>query len=88
MQLVNFMEETVKRSLDDLLLESPYKDMGIDSKAKLDILAFALNHLPPKYVVTEKGHLFTRVAEMRQQFRTDILVELSKAIEQVKKNPR
>ena len=88
MQIVNFMEETVKRSLDDLLLEPNYKELRLDEKARLDVLAYALNHLPPKYVVTERGHLFTRVEEMRQQFQTDILVALSKAIEKVKTNPQ
>ena len=88
MQIVNFMEETVKRSLEELLAEPAYQGLKLDEKARLDILAYALNHLPPKYVVTERGHLFTRVEEMRQQFRTDILVELSKAIEKVRSNPQ
>lgn len=88
MQIVNFMEETVKRSLDELLLEPNYRDLRLDEKARLDVLAYALNHLPPKYVVTERGHLFTRVEEMRQQFQTDILVALSKAIEKVRTNPQ
>ncbi len=88
MQIVNFMEETVRRSLDEMLMEPNYRDLQLDEKAKLDVLAYALNHLPPKYVVTERGHLFTRVEEMRQQFRTDILVELSKAIEKVRSNPQ
>lgn len=88
MQIVNFMEETVKRSLEELLSEPTYLGLKLDEKARLDILAYALNHLPPKYVVTERGHLFTRVEEMRQQFKTDILVELSKAIEKVRSNPQ
>jgi competence protein ComFB len=88
MQLVNYMEEAVKRGLDELLKEPAYQSLRLDEKAKLDVMAFALNHLPPKYVVTEKGHLFTRVEELRQQFKTDIVVELSKAIQLVKENPR
>lgn len=88
MHLENFMEEAVKHTLEELLMDSLYGSLKLDEKAKLDIIAYALNHLPPRYVVTEKGHLFTRVDELKQQFKTDIVVELSKAIKHVKANPR
>jgi len=88
MQLLNYMEEATKRALDELLSEPPYKNTDFADKTKMDILAFALNHLPPRYVVTQKGHLYTRVDELKQQFRTDIVVELSKAIQHVQANPR
>jgi competence protein ComFB len=88
MQLINFMEEAVKRALEELLHEAAYQSIPFDEKAKMDILAYTLNHLPPRYVVTEKGHLFTRVDELRQQFRTDIVVELSKAISYITAHPR
>ena len=88
MQLVNYMEAAVKNALDELLAEPAYKEMKIDEKAKLDIVAYSLNHLPSKYVVTEKGHLYTRINELKQQFQTDIVIELSKAITHVKAHPR
>lgn len=88
MELVNFMEEAVKRALEDILQEPRYRALSLDEKTRLDIIAYALNHLPPRYSVTEKGRLYTRVNELKQQFTTDILVELSKAIEHIKANPR
>jgi competence protein ComFB len=88
MDLLNYMEEAAKRTLEEILSTPPYDSMNFQEKEKLDILAFSLNRLPPRYVVTEKGHLFTRVDELKQQFKTDIIVELSKAIRQVKENPR
>lgn len=88
MDLVNYMEEAVKRSLEELLVESAYENIGLNEKDKLDVMAYCLNHLPPRYVVTEKGHLYNRVNELKQQFKTDIVVELSKAIEYIKANPR
>ncbi len=88
MQLSNFMEDAVKNALEEMLRTEPYRSFGFDEKVKLDIMAYALNRLPPKYVVSEKGHLFTRVNELRHQFNTDIVVELSKAIEYVKAHPR
>lgn len=88
MHLVNFMEEAVRNTFEDLLDDPLYRTFKLDEKAKLDVIAYALNHLPPRYVVTEKGHLYTRVDELKQQFKTDIVVELSKAIKHVKANPR
>jgi competence protein ComFB len=88
LDLLNYMEEAVKRSLEELLNEAAYQNLGLDEKAKLDVMAYCLNHLPPRYIVTEKGHLYSRVNELRQQFKTDIVVELSKAIEHIKANPR
>ena len=88
MNLLNYMEEATKRVLDELLIEPQYRQVNFTEKTKMDILAFTLNHLPPRYVVTEKGHLYTRVDELKQQFRTDIVVELSKAISVVQANPR
>ncbi len=88
MELLNYMEVVVKRTLEELLEDPSYQKLDFSEKVKLDILAYTLNHLPPRYVVTEKGHLYTRVDELKHQFKTDILVELSKAIKHVKANPR
>ena len=88
MNLINFMEETARRSLGEILAEPAYRDFKPTPKEKLDVLAIALNRLPPRYIVTERGHLFSRVDELRQQFKTDLLVELARAIDQVRKNPR
>jgi competence protein ComFB len=88
MNLVNFMEEAARRSLEEMLVEPVYKGVNLSEKEKLDILAIVLNRLPPKYLVTERGYLFTRLEELRQQFKTDLLVELARAIEHVRQNPR
>jgi competence protein ComFB len=88
MELVNFMEEAVLRLMDELFAQAPYREMVFNDKDRMDVAAYTLNRLPPRYVVTEKGHLFTRAAELRQQFRTDIIVELTKAIQHIKSNPR
>ena len=88
MNLLNYMEEAVKRTLEEVLSQPAYEGMPFTEKERLDVCALALNHLPPRYVVTEKGHLFTRVEELKHQFKTDIIVELTKAIRQIKENPR
>ncbi len=88
MNLVNFMEEAARRSLEEILVEPAFKDINLSEKERLDILAIVLNRLPPKYHVTERGYLFTRLEELRQQFKTDLLVELARAIDHVRQNPR
>jgi competence protein ComFB len=82
------MEEAAQRTLAELLLDPTYEKFNLDEVQKLDILAYALNRLPPRYVVTDKGHLFTRVDELKQQFKTDLIVELTKAIHFINSNPR
>lgn len=88
MGLVNYMEEAACTVLGELLQDPAYEKIRADEKAKMDVLAYALNRLPPKYFVTEKGQIYTRVQELRQQFKTDILVELTKAIQKIMENPR
>jgi len=54
----------------------------------LDVMAIALNNLPPKYVVTKRGELYTKLSILQHQFDVDIVAELSKAAEVVGRNPR
>jgi competence protein ComFB len=53
-----------------------------------DIMAIALNNLPPKYVNTDKGGTIIKSGVLNTQIATDLLMEVCKAIEHVKGNPR
>lgn len=86
MKLKNYMEDAVQNIMSELL--ESRNSICKCSRCRLDVVAYALNHLPAKYVVTDKGHTYTRVAEMAQQFNADVVVALSKAIRHVAKNPR
>jgi len=86
-RLVNYMEDAVKSILEEMLKEDAYQGVAQDEKVRMDVMAYALNRLPPKYVATQRGHIYTRVQELRQQFRTDIIVELTKALQRVLANP-
>ena len=88
MKLVNYMEITAAQTLGEMLAEPEYANLSLTDKARLDILAVALNRLPTRYVVTEKGRAFARTDELRHQFMADLVVELAKAIAQVVANPR
>lgn len=87
MKLVNYMEDAVKSILDEMLKEESYAHVADNDRLRLDVMAYALNRLPPKYVATQRGHIYTRVQELRQQFKTDIVVELTKALQRVLANP-
>lgn len=86
MHLQNTMEKAVFSIIDKVLDKK--EDVCKCEKCKLDIIAIALNNLPSKYVVTEKGQLYSKVNEMEIQFGADIIKELVKAIETVSKSPQ
>lgn len=81
----NYMEEIVFKQIKDVL-----KDIEICTceKCTMDIAALALNNLPPKYVVTEKGELYSKIDTLKQQFEVDVIAAITKAAVTVKRNPR
>jgi len=84
-KLKNYMEELIAQRTDELL-----KIMNICKcgKCRLDIMALALNDLPAKYVVTEKGELYTKLNELEQQFGVSVDTAIIKAAVFVNKNPK
>lgn len=84
-KLKNYMEELVGKKTDSVL-----KLMNICKceKCRLDIIALALNDLPAKYVVTDKGELYTKVRELEQQFEVDVEAAIAKAAVFVGNNPK
>jgi len=86
MEVRNYMEHMVEDELDMLFSETD--DVCKCQKCKYDIMVWALNRLPPKYVITEKGRLYTKLKEQEIQFRADVVREITKAILYVSKNPR
>lgn len=84
--LSNYMEGFVKRNVDEQF--KLRKDICTCKRCKMDCVAYALNHLPPKYVVSDRGHIFTKLKEMEVQFNADVTREVYKAIEFVKGHER
>lgn len=79
------MEDIVVQLIDRIIANI---DMCKCDKCKTDILAIALNKLPPKYIVSEKGELFTKIQSLNEQFEIDIISVVTQAAMQVKQNPR
>jgi competence protein ComFB len=80
------MEEAVDGTLEEILARR--EDICRCGRCKLDIKALALNHLPPKYVVTDRGYVYTKVNELESQFKADITVAVTNAIKVVRGSPR
>ncbi len=86
MDVCNLMEDEVIFAIKKLLKDET--NICTCEKCISDIRAIALNNLPPKYVVTEKGKLYEKVNQMNYQFDADVMREVTKAIEIVKNNPQ
>ena len=86
MFLKKYMEDYVLEKLDELIPK--YPGCCFCDKCKQDIVNLALNHLPPKYVSTDKGELFARVEFFNQQCEVETIKQLVTAIELVGAHPR
>lgn len=81
----NMMETMVEDTLDILL---PELDCCTCELCRNDMVAYALNHLPPRYVVTQSGGVISKADTMRIQHMTDVRTALVRAAQMVKENPR
>lgn len=83
-KLINIMEGKVLSTINKA---APQLGCCTCNKCKIDLAAYALNRIPPKYVDTEKGALFTRANHMGSEFDTKILLEVTKAAAAIGKAP-
>lgn len=83
--LKNVMEDLVKEEFNHIA-----KELGCCTceRCKSDILAYALNQLPPKYVVSEKGVLFSKMAQFDTGFKMEVVKHLAEGARKVNANPR
>ncbi len=81
----NLMEDVVLRYAD----ESIATGSGCSCPfCKADVVAYALNHLPPRYVCTEAGRMMVELSSYDIQFRADVLAALGEAVKLVRSRPR
>lgn len=79
---VNLMESLVLEHLDSAIAR--FNSCSCD-RCRCDIAAYALNHLPPRYVVTNSQHLDELRSAIPVQTVMDALI---KAVIQVRSKPR
>jgi competence protein ComFB len=85
-KLTNYMEFIVQQELPAVFESRP--DVCQCRTCQLDIMAFALNQLPPHYVASEGGHIHTMVNIASAQLKTQVLVAIVNAINAVAVHPR
>ena len=81
----NYMEDCVVDLVGEIM-----QGLGVCTceKCQMDVAAIVLNAMPPKYVVTRKGQLYTKLSVLQQQFNVDIVSAITKATDTVSKKPR
>ena len=85
MELFNEMEAIVFGKIDELIEDDPH--ISSCEKCRLDVVAIALNYLPPRYTVTARGQVFAKVSLLNQQFGADVVSAIIRAMGKVKERP-
>ncbi len=86
MAILNVMEGIVNNKILEVIKD---KDCCKCEMCLDDMRALALNNLPSKYVSTDKGELFSKLAAMKdQQVTIDLNVAVTAAVESVAAHPR
>lgn len=86
MKIKNHMEDVVINLLFRIVKDK--EDICRCDKCLSDIAAIALNRLPPRYVSSEKGEVYSKVQDMSIQFEANVITAITEAIHIVSKNPR
>lgn len=81
----NIMEELVEEFYDNMKGKS---GVCTCEQCRADVVAYALNQLPPQYVTTSVGANMSKLSNLRLQHTTDIHVALTQAFQMVLASPR
>lgn len=82
--LKNYMETLLLEKLDEVIHEL---DCCKCDKCRMDIMSYALNRLPPKYVATYEGQVYSKLDTLSVQYETDLMCALYQAARIVTENP-
>jgi competence protein ComFB len=85
MELQNYMEILMWQRLDEVL--ESHRGICHCEKCRYDIAALAMNFLPPRYVVTDRGQIYTKIKALEQQFTIDIVTAVTHAVKIVSSTP-
>lgn len=85
MELKNYMEILMWQQLDEVL--ESYPGICRCEKCRYDIASLTMNFLPPRYVVTDRGQIYTKIKALEQQFKIDIITAITHAVKIVGDSP-
>ena len=80
------MEGAVEEMMEGIIAHT--KGICTCPRCRKDILALALNKLPPKYAVSDKGINYTKISFLQRQFNADITRTVAEAAKIVASSPR
>lgn len=84
-QYKNIMEDLVLEEFDRAALTL---NCCTCEDCRNDIIAYALNQLPPKYVATRTGEVYSKTFILRNQHYADVMAALTKGARLVADHPR
>lgn len=88
MKATNCMEDAVRQTLISIMEQQKMEGICLCPRCQEDIIALALNHLPPCYVTSDRGEVLARTKiNLDYDMRASIYSEVMKAIMQVGRNP-
>jgi competence protein ComFB len=85
MIMQNVMETLVELKLNEIIDKL---DCCKCEQCRMDIMTYALNRLPPKYVATYEGSVYSKLGTLSLQYETDMLTVLMQGAQIVKVHPR
>lgn len=84
----NVVEDHVRASVEALRSHFPDFCPCGEALCTDDVMVFALNRIPPRYVTTREGQAVTEVSLEKQQQRAEIDVIVMEALRKVSMAPR
>jgi competence protein ComFB len=79
------MEDVVTKVTDKYMKDA---EVCQCEKCRLDVMALALNELPPVYIVTDRGEIFAAIDSTYLQKQVNAEIAVLKAIDMVKSFPK
>ncbi|AOY77057.1 late competence development ComFB family protein [Clostridium formicaceticum] len=86
MEVRNYMEVVVQHLLPGILKRNP--EVCSCERCIADIKAIALNSLPPKYIASESGEVYSKIHALSLQFEVDVTNAILHAMNKVKNKPQ
>lgn len=83
--LKNMMEPLVLDKINDTISQFGCCTCEV---CKMDIASLALNKVPPRYVATHMGEMYTKLEALSVQYGADVLNAITSSVNAVKENPR
>lgn len=88
--LLNYTETAVLELLDTVLAKykETHPNVCCCNRCREDVMAIALNNIPPHYVATETGKVLKRVSFDRLGGKAQVIAQIMRALDIVSNNPR